>query len=35
MTHLIVIPFKQPEAIDPLQAILKEGARKLLASTVA
>jgi len=34
ITHPIVIPFKQPEAIDPLQAILKEGARKLLASAV-
>ena len=34
MTHDSVIPFKQPEEIDPLQAILKEGARKLLASAV-
>jgi transposase-like protein len=34
MTNHTVIPFNNPEEIDPLQEILQEGARKLLASAV-
>ncbi len=34
MTNNNVIPLNKPEEIDPLQEILQEGARKLLASAV-
>jgi transposase-like protein len=34
MTNDTVIPFNKPEEVDPLQEILQEGARKLLASAV-
>ena len=31
MAHPTVIPFKQPEAIDPLQAILKRRRKKAVS----
>jgi len=34
MMNNTVIPLNKPEEIAPLQEILKEGARKLLASAV-
>jgi len=34
MTNTTIIPIKKPEEKDPLQEILQEGARQLLASAV-